>query len=380
MSPQILSRRGAGASRRVGFIGSAALFCMARVLTLMASEGPATHGSVRAGSARAVADAAAAEEAAAYLTARGASISTLADERDAGSSPRRARLAVYITDLCSRSPYGSPWTGRDEDLARLVDVPNVEDITFDRQFARPSAFAFLPKMKSLRALYFTLGCVVTDELVRIISQCRGIERVVVLVGDVSDDGAAQLAKVGSLQALRMLSTRTTDKGVAALSALADLEELGLPHAKITDAAIPHIANLSKLRELDITGTPITDKGLGALVRLSTLRKLDIGSTAITDKGLGGLAELNELRKLDISSTRVTDKGVPSLAKLQSLEELDVHGTGVTEAGLRLLRNSLPRCKIVFSADDGVFGDHGRGEQRGNQQKGRGNGTGPVLER
>ena len=102
---------------------------------------------------------------------------------------RRARLAVYITDLCSRSPYGSPWTGRDEDLARLVDVPNVEDITFDRQFARPSAFAFLPKMKSLRALYFTLGCVVTDELVRIISQCRGIERVVVLVGDVSDDGA-----------------------------------------------------------------------------------------------------------------------------------------------------------------------------------------------
>ncbi len=286
-------------------------------------------------------NAAAAEAAAAYLAERGASIRTLSEGGDAAAASRRTRLAVEISDVCSSEcPV---WTGRDEDLARLVDVPNVEAITFDRQFVHPSALAFLPKMNSLRALCFTFGCPVNDEVVRIVSECRGIDRLVVFAGDISSDGAAQLAKLTSLRELFLVSPRTTDKGVAALSVLANLEELRLPVAKVTDSAVPRLAKLSKLRELGINGSPITDKGLGSL------------------------AKLGKLRKLDISGTRITDKGLPSLAKLQSLEVLDVRGTGVTEAGVRSLQAALPRCKIVYGTGDksgrGARAENGRGAGR-----------------
>lgn len=141
-------------------------------------------------------------------------------------------------------------------------------------------------------------------------------------GGVSDDGLAHLADNRSLVSLR-LGPGITDDGLAHLAGLTQLKELRLDSAEA-----------------------VTDKGLLHIAGLINLEVLSLQYTQAGDAGVGRLAGLSRLQELILFHTHVTDAVVPALTKLTRLEHLSVGGTALTQKGVRVLKEALPKCKVV----------------------------------
>ena len=67
---------------------------------------------------------------------------------------------------------------------------------------------------------------------------------------------------------------------------------------------------------------------------------------VTDNGLKTLPSLQFLRYINLSGTKVSDKGIMTLAKMKDLEEIYLWNSEVSEKGVEMLRNSLPKAKII----------------------------------
>ena len=106
----------------------------------------------------------------------------------------------------------------------------------------------------------------------------------------------------------------TDDGLADVARLGNVIELNLRDTKITSAGLVHLKGLAKLTRLHLERTNVGDEGIANLTKLTTLEYLNLYGTKITDKSLGHLAGLKNLRQLYVWQTDVTDAGIAKFKK------------------------------------------------------------------
>lgn len=83
-------------------------------------------------------------------------------------------------------------------------------------------------------------------------------------------------------------SQVTDAGAATLAKLANLERLHLENTKITDAGIAKLGALAKLEYLNLYGTKTTDAGISKLAPAKGLKKLFAWQTGVTKAGATAL--------------------------------------------------------------------------------------------
>lgn len=88
--------------------------------------------------------------------------------------------------------------------------------------------------------------------------------------------------------------------------------------------------------------------LSACRRLSTVIAND---TLATDRQIAPLLKLPELEFLFMSNALVTDDLVGNLVEAKGLRILAVDGTAITEPSIRLMKRSMPYCKIISTEDE-----------------------------
>jgi len=106
----------------------------------------------------------------------------------------------------------------------------------------------------------------------------------------------------------------TDDGLADVAKLGNVVELNLRDTKITSAGLVHLKGLAKLTRLHLERTNVGDEGIANLTKLTTLEYLNLYGTKITDKSLDHLAGLKNLRQLYVWQTDVTDAGIAKFKK------------------------------------------------------------------
>ena len=106
----------------------------------------------------------------------------------------------------------------------------------------------------------------------------------------------------------------TDDGLADVAKLGNVVELNLRDTKITSAGLVHLKGLAKLTRLHLERTNVGDEGIANLTKLTTLEYLNLYGTKITDKSLDHLAGLKNLRQLYVWQTDVTDAGIANFKK------------------------------------------------------------------
>jgi hypothetical protein len=83
-------------------------------------------------------------------------------------------------------------------------------------------------------------------------------------------------------------SQITDAGAATLAKLGNLERLHLENTKISDATLEKLASLTKLEYLNLYGTKATDAGLAKLASAKGLKKVFAWQTAVTKAGASAL--------------------------------------------------------------------------------------------
>lgn len=112
----------------------------------------------------------------------------------------------------------------------------------------------------------------------------------------NDSDLIYLQKVKNLLGLYLggyidAPSQITDAGLAYLAKLVSLQFLRLENAPITDAGLVHLRNLVNLRELALQGTEVSDDGSEHLRRLVNLERLYLARTKVTLQSCDGFKNL-----------------------------------------------------------------------------------------
>ena len=81
----------------------------------------------------------------------------------------------------------------------------------------------------------------------------------------------------------------------------------------------------------------------------TIVRVDFSGTAAVDLDLSRLRQLPDLEHLNLSRTRISNLGLYHVKSLRRLRTLDLTETAVTADGIRLIQQSLPRCRLIHRA-------------------------------
>jgi len=108
----------------------------------------------------------------------------------------------------------------------------------------------------------------------------------------------------------------------------------------------------------ITAVPLRhDNYLNVLAVLPTFRRLEdleLLGNPVDDRAIPHLMRIRSLRRLGLDFTDVTDEGVVKLATCIRLEDVRTRCEHVTSRVEGILRNSLPMCRVVTSADQATL--------------------------
>ena len=249
----------------------------------------------------------------------------------------------FIKNLRSLERLTLPEQITDEGLADIAELPSLKGLYFKNNRVTNDGLHHLAKLTSLEELSLG-GDRINDAGLAHLSKMPNL-RYLMLWGNFTDAGLAHLKNVAFLQILHLGSLeRITNAGLAHLSELPNLENLCLYWADgITDDGVAQLKKMGSLRKLDIKKSQVTDKGLAHLSQIKSLEYLDLPDKGITDQGLSHLANLKGLKHLVITRSYYadpkmdkgyyTDKGLEQLAKLQFLEELSLGSRRITDAGI-----------------------------------------------
>jgi hypothetical protein len=162
----------------------------------------------------------------------------------------------------------------DEGLTQLKNMLSLQELTIGPSHITGKGIAALSELSSLKAL-----CLHQMKLT-------------------SEDEWAAFGKLSSLQCLTLMHIRSevTDAHIAHLSGLQSLRDLSIDAViirdqnaiaslDITDKGLTHLAKLKSLENLRLTGAKITDEGLQQLSEIPTLRWLDLQGCKVTEQGL-----------------------------------------------------------------------------------------------
>lgn len=107
-----------------------------------------------------------------------------------------------------------------------------------------------------------------------------------------------------------------------------------------------LKDVTNLVELNLGTVPLADADLAQLAGLTNLRVLGLEKTPTADAQLAHLKRLKNLTSLNLYGTKVTDAGLPQLHGLTNLKSLYVFETAVTDAGIAVLKQALPKVRVV----------------------------------
>jgi len=168
--------------------------------------------------------------------------------------------------------------------------------------------------------------------------------------EVTDSDMHHLKRLNSLTYLGLSLTKITDEGLKELSGLNSLATLKLSSTKITDKGLKELSGLSSLTYLKLSRTEVTGEGLEGLSSNMALTYLDLTGTKVNNKGVEALSTMSSLRILTLTGEQVTDDSISALLNLTSLKMLGLGNTQITEEGSKILKVSLPDCKIEIRSN------------------------------
>jgi hypothetical protein len=158
-----------------------------------------------------------------------------------------------------------------------------------------------------------------------------------------------------LKYLKNLKSLTFNEGTLAgadgpsrfefLKFLPNLESLSLNDAKFGDADARFLKDMLKLKTLFIYGSAIGDDGLAQLQHLKNLELIGLGRTKVTDRGISYLSSLPKLKYLSANELNITDKAFNSFTKMAALRDLELSRTNVSREGIEQLRLAMPKCVV-----------------------------------
>lgn len=273
---------------------------------------------------------------------------------------------------------------KDEDLAHLSGLKNLENLNLNKNPIGDAGLAHLAGLARLKTLHLWKTNVTSAGLAHLsdMSQLRSL----FLAGcAITDDGLRQLRNFRQLEFLSLYGTQVTDAGMRELTGLTRLKKLEIGATKVTDDGLEYLVDLpvletlefsprqftlsqlsrfAHLKELDLRDQPIADDDLVLLAHLSELHHLRISRTvaaqsglprvhhvgpsadrAITDVGLAQLGNLKELQTLVLTDARITDSGLKHLTGLTKLRSLWLERCGITADGIAGLEQSLPGLRV-----------------------------------
>jgi hypothetical protein len=197
---------------------------------------------------------------------------------------------------------------RDSQLARLTDLPALEEINLD-------------------------SCPVTDWAISHLAENKVMPNLISLDladTDLSDLGMVHIAKFNKLKRLSLFYCNLTNTSLRHLSSLTDLEVLNLDSRDISDGGLFHLLGLQKLKSLDIFSGRITDSGCSFISKIKSLDSLELCGGGVSDVGCSMIASLEKLTSLNLSQNeRITNRGAAALAALSNLKALNLSNTRVS---------------------------------------------------
>lgn len=250
----------------------------------------------------------------------------------------------------------------DEDLARLADLPDLENLTMSTLPITDRGMDLLGSLPKLRQLLLS-GIGLTEKSLVPISRWTSIEDLSLSQTEFTDSGVEPLAKLTQLRSLRANNLTMTAAQTDVFRMLPAFETLWLQKEKLNDSTLANVAKLPHLKAFSVTfaidskitsegarllaekrdlvlvnlgGTPVKNTGLAHLCRLLELEHLCLDMTQITDDGLSSLTALRKLKSLWLGNNRISDRGFAVLQSLKTLETLLLNDTDVTDAGLKHL--------------------------------------------
>jgi len=226
-------------------------------------------------------------------------------------------------------------------------------IRFSESLIGDAGLRALVTMPHLRVLEFQECSRITDEGMRYLARIPSLERVRLERCDVSNPGVKWLAGLPRLKELRLYEAPVTDQALDAIGHAHGLEELQIRGFRqhITNKGIASLGQLSHLENLDLSFNynNVSDDALNSIARLRKLRELDFSANWIRAKPTFlVLANLPELRSLTLNYYRLTDDDLKSLDSLKQLEKLNINNNdALSEAGVQALAKKLPMTQITF---------------------------------
>ncbi len=154
---------------------------------------------------------------------------------------------------------------RDEDVARIAELPSLRHIAFDHFEGTAEALellALLPRLERLQLRSGTIG----DAEVKAIAGCKTLKNINLPEASFGDEGLAALASLPALELLRFHSPNVTNDGMKSLSQSTCLRFLHLIAVPITDEGLEHLEGMKQLESLYIDDAEVTDDGIERLLR------------------------------------------------------------------------------------------------------------------
>jgi hypothetical protein len=164
-------------------------------------------------------------------------------------------------------------------------------------------------------------------------------------------GELTASEVAALTELDLRGTDVTDADLARLASLENLRVLGLRGTKVTDAGLVHLSGL-ELSSLDLRGTQITALGLGYLPARS-LEALHLTDTKVAGAELVRLPPMPRLAVLKLNSLELEDAAIESLCLYPLLRHIELDQTAISDKGLRRLLVLNPDLTRIELRDTSV---------------------------
>lgn len=173
----------------------------------------------------------------------------------------------------------------------------------------------------------------------VLHNLRHLKTVVVEGPAVTDSALADLARVESIEDLKICRSDASPKGWGHLADLRNLKTLQFNQARLDGATFERWSRgMPRLEQLDVglqDGVSIGDAELIALARINSLLHLGINGARVTDAAMPAVARMPHLVYLALfTSPHLTDAGIAQLARSPSLERIHLyHADRLTDAGL-----------------------------------------------
>lgn len=250
---------------------------------------------------------------------------------------------------------------RDSQLAKLTDLPNLEELNFDSCLVGDWSIAHLadnnvtPNLTSLDLA----DTEVTDLGMVHLAKFKQLKRLSLFYCNISNGGLRHLAQLTSLEVLNLDSREIGDEGLWHLRNLTRLKSLDIFSGRITDTGCSHISRIKSLESLELCGGGVGDHGCTSLATLENLASLNLSQNErITNRGAAALAALSNLKTLNLSNTRVSSSALIYFRNLMKLQSLALYGCrGMEESkDVDQLQKALPSLKCVRLNDSGSDDD------------------------